>query len=146
MISTTPVPIDTTNSTTILASFLGVALLALGYLYTTQLSQHKDSLKNKDDIIKAKDETINKISEAKKLAEDKLDKEQEYTKQTAIQVTGVLKDNTTALINLSKTSDQIIEIKPTIEKSNDIIKSLAQHNKETIINNQSKFIPDGKGS
>lgn len=144
--------IDTTNMSTVLASILILTLAALGYMYKIQLTQHKEALLNKDDIIKAKDETINKITEAKKLAEDRLDKEQEYTKQTAVQVTGVLKDNTTALIHLSKTSDQIIEIKPTIEKSNDIIKSLTQHNKEmianqqTIINNQSKFIPNGKGS
>lgn len=140
--------IDTTNMSTVLASFLGIVSLALIFVYRTYVAQHKEALINKDLIIKAKDETINRITEAKKLAEDRLDKEQEYTKQTAIQVTGVLKDNTIALINLSKTSDQIVEIKPTIEKSNDIIKNLAEHNKEmlanqqTILQNQHKFFKD----
>ena len=143
--------LDTSSMVALLASIVGILVVALGYLYNNQLKQHASILGAKDLIIVAKDFTIKAIQDEKKIAQDKLSNEQVYVKQSSIDMMSFMKDVNSSLIDLNKSSDKVLDLKPIIERSKEIIDAIESHqkkileeNQKIIISNQSKFIKDGR--
>lgn len=129
--------IDVTSTSTVLGSILGAALLAISVLYYQQIASHKSQITAKDVVIASKDLIIIVHEKTAKDAVERLIKEQEYIKEMAVKLVGVVKDNGTAVTDLTKSTDKLDVVIQDIKKHQE---ETLRKNQEKILNNQDRFI------